>query len=122
MTVSLTDLSTPTEPTAIPDEDDDMLFGGDVPGLGLTSASAPSSSRLRRALVMSAPTRAASGGAVEVYVTQDESRPWGVYVGVKRGPRVGAVVAGGDMEREERWEEVVRRGGVFGIPGRLWAA
>lgn len=68
---------------------------------------------LRPKLVLSSPERPPLPGLVEITVSYDENKPKGVRVQVSGG--VGSDLATDTME------EIVRRGGLFGLPGRIWA-
>ncbi|KAI0637430.1 hypothetical protein C8Q77DRAFT_1155267 [Trametes polyzona] len=83
----------------------DPLFGGTD-----MDAFAPPPRRAR--IVMTAPERPPISGLVEIGVTFDPGRPRGVAVDVS-----GAM--GVDL-RVDALEEVCRRGGLFGLPGRVW--
>ncbi|KAI0350193.1 hypothetical protein OH77DRAFT_1507079 [Trametes cingulata] len=87
----------------------DPLFGGtDMDAFSL-GGSTPS----RRArIVMTTPERPPISGLVEIGVTFDPGRPRGVVVDIN-----GAM--GVDL-RVDVLEEVCRRGGLFGLPGRVW--
>ena len=63
---------------------------------------------------MTLPERPPMSGIVEVSVAHDAARARGIAVDVRGA--MGAEIDG------ERMEEAVRRGGVFGLPGRVWAA
>ena len=87
----------------------DALFGGadmDAFSLGGTT------SQRRPVIVMTTPERPQISGLVEIRVSFDPGRPRGVAVGVN-----GAM--GVDL-RLDAMEEVCRRGGLFGLPGRVW--
>ncbi len=87
----------------------DALFGGtDMDAFALGGAGATRRARI----VMTAPERPPISGLVEIGVTFDPGRPRGVAVDVS-----GAM--GVDL-RVDVLEEVCRRGGVFGLPGRVW--
>ena len=62
---------------------------------------------------MSSPERAPMTGFVEISVSYDESKPRGVSVQVS-----GAISA--DLQ-PDILEEICRRGGTLGLPGRIWA-
>ena len=64
-------------------------------------------------IVMTSPERPPITGLVEISVEYDVSRPRGVAVSIS-----GAM--GADLKTEVL-EEVCRRGGVLGLPGRAWA-
>ncbi|EGN99978.1 hypothetical protein SERLA73DRAFT_72739 [Serpula lacrymans var. lacrymans S7.3] len=63
-------------------------------------------------IVITSPERAPITGMVELRVTFDTSRPQGVKIELNGA--LGADVDVGTME------EVCRRGGLFGLPGRVW--
>ncbi|KAF9445919.1 hypothetical protein P691DRAFT_777244 [Macrolepiota fuliginosa MF-IS2] len=67
----------------------------------------------RPKIVMRSPERFPITGLVEISVTLDETRPRGIAVEVQ-----GAM--GLDMSTDVL-EEICRRGGTFGLPGRVWA-
>lgn len=66
----------------------------------------------RPKIVMTSPERPPITGLVEVTVSFDEAKPRGVAVEVR-----GAV--GADIKMDVL-EEATRRGGVFGLAGRIW--
>ena len=66
----------------------------------------------RPKILMTSPERPPITGLVEITVSFDENKERGVDVEVR-----GAV--GADIKKEVL-EEATRRGGVFGIPGRIW--
>ncbi|KAI0373267.1 hypothetical protein BV20DRAFT_938026 [Pilatotrama ljubarskyi] len=87
----------------------DPLFGGaDMDAFSLGGATPPRRARI----VMTTPERPPISGLVEIGVTFDPARPRGVAVDVN-----GAM--GVDL-RVDVLEEVCRRGGLFGLPGRVW--
>ncbi|EIW60768.1 uncharacterized protein TRAVEDRAFT_71063 [Trametes versicolor FP-101664 SS1] len=87
----------------------DALFGGtDMDAFALGGAGPTRRARI----VMTAPERPPISGLVEIGVTFDPGRPRGVAVDIS-----GAM--GVDL-RVDVLEEVCRRGGVFGLPGRVW--
>lgn len=67
----------------------------------------------RPKIIMRSPERPPITGVVEISVSLDESRPRGIAVDVQ-----GAM--GLDMSTDVL-EEICRRGGTFGLPGRIWA-
>ncbi|KAF9038340.1 hypothetical protein BDZ89DRAFT_412713 [Hymenopellis radicata] len=67
----------------------------------------------RPKIVMMAPERPPISGSVGIAVTYDELKPRGVDVQVN-----GAL--GADLN-QDMLEEVCRRGGTLGLPGRIWA-
>ncbi|EMD33592.1 hypothetical protein CERSUDRAFT_141813 [Gelatoporia subvermispora B] len=67
----------------------------------------------RAKIVMSAPERPPMSGLVEITVAFDPARARGVALDIR-----GAM--GADI-RLEALEEACRRGGVFGLPGRVWS-
>ena len=97
-------------PSTHPPSADDDLFG---PPLG-PDASALGPGPAPPRIVMTLPERPPMSGIVEVSVAHDATRARGVAVDVRGA--MGAEIDG------ERMEEAVRRGGVFGLPGRVWAA
>ena len=68
--------------------------------------------RPRPRVVLISPERPPMTGLVETSIRHDVSRPRGVAVDVR-----GAM--GADIH-PDILEEAARRGGAFGIPGRLW--
>jgi hypothetical protein len=70
--------------------------------------------RLPPKITMSIPERPPISGFVEIVVSYDDTRPKGVRVDVGGGMGIGS---GADVEK---LEEVCRRGGVFGLAGRVW--
>ncbi|KAI0315693.1 hypothetical protein OF83DRAFT_1084792 [Amylostereum chailletii] len=69
--------------------------------------------RPRPCIMLSSPERPPIIGLVQMSITHDVTRPRGVSVHVR-----GAM--GADIPVEVL-EEAVRRGGLFGLPGRVWA-
>jgi len=67
----------------------------------------------RPRVVLTSPERPPLSGLVETTVTYDEARPRGISVDI-----CGAL--GADIDTEVL-EEVCRRGGTLGLPGRVWA-
>lgn len=67
----------------------------------------------RPKIVMRSPERHPITGLVEISVSLNESRPRGFAVEVQ-----GAM--GLDLSADVL-EEICRRGGTFGLPGRIWA-
>ncbi|KAI8999049.1 hypothetical protein BD414DRAFT_512589 [Trametes punicea] len=93
----------PSQPPA------DALFGApDIDAFSLGG----STSQHRARIVMTTPERPPISGLVEIGVTFDPSRSRGVAVDIS-----GAM--GVDL-RVDVLEEVCRRGGLFGLPGRIW--
>ncbi|KAH9890615.1 hypothetical protein C8Q73DRAFT_704992 [Cubamyces lactineus] len=87
----------------------DALFGGaDMDAFSLGGAT----SQRRPVIAMTTPERPPISGLVEIRVSFDPGRPRGVAVDVN-----GAM--GVDL-RVDALEEVCRRGGLFGLPGRVW--
>lgn len=80
----------------------DDLFGTD---LAFLSGSRPK-------IVMTCPERGPISGMVEITVGYDEKKAFGVSVTMR-----GAVGLDVDVRK---LEEVCRRGGTFGIAGRVW--
>jgi hypothetical protein len=68
----------------------------------------------RPKLLMASPERSPVTGLVGITVTYDETRPRGISIQV-----TGAL--GADL-KPESLEEICRRGGTFGLPGRVWAS
>ena len=66
----------------------------------------------RSKIVMTSPERPPITGLVETSVVYDPGRPRGISVGIN-----GAM--GADLNADAL-EEVCRRGGLFGLPGRIW--
>ena len=66
----------------------------------------------RARIIMTSPERSPISGLVEISVTFDPTRPRGVAVEIS-----GAV--GVDVNVEVL-EEACRRGGLLGLPGRVW--
>lgn len=64
-------------------------------------------------VVMTSPERPPISGLMEITVTYDETRPRGIAVNVS-----GAM--GADIKLDVL-EEISRRGGTLGLPGRVWA-
>jgi len=67
----------------------------------------------RPKIVMRSPEKHPITGLVEISVSLNESRPRGIAVEVQ-----GAM--GLDLSADVL-EEICRRGGTFGLPGRIWA-
>ncbi|KAH8093856.1 hypothetical protein BXZ70DRAFT_1001486 [Cristinia sonorae] len=86
----------------------DPLF--DAPSLDPLTLSSESPRQTR--IIMTSPERHPITGLVEISVAYDATRPRGVSVSVN-----GAM--GADVDAEAL-EEVCRRGGVLGLPGRVW--
>lgn len=83
----------------------DFLFDG--------ADNAPSQPQVDTRIVLTSPERPPITGLVQVSVSYDNSRPRGVGVNIS-----GAM--GADLN-VDALEEVCRRGGAFGLPGRVWA-
>lgn len=64
-------------------------------------------------IVLTSPERPPITGLVQISISYDNSRPRGVAVNIS-----GAI--GADLI-PDTLEEVCRRGGAFGLPGRVWA-
>lgn len=77
---------------------------------GITAIAAPQHGTR---IVMTSPERPPITGLVEISVSYDNSRPRGVAVNI--GGAIGV-----DLN-SDTLEEVCRRGGTFGLPGRVWA-
>lgn len=88
-----------------------IYLPSEPPSFDPLSIVAPSQPQRPR-ILMSSPERPPMTGLVEFTISFDETKERGVDVDVR-----GAV--GADIKKEVL-EEVVRRGGVFGIPGRIW--
>lgn len=87
----------------------DALFQTpDIDGISLS----PTQPRRPR-IVMTSPERPPMSGLVEIAVTYDESKPRGIAVEID-----GAM--GFDFEADVL-EEICRRGGTLGLPGRVWS-
>ncbi|RDB24907.1 hypothetical protein Hypma_008046 [Hypsizygus marmoreus] len=87
----------------------DVLF--ETPDLD--SISIPQMQIRRPKIVMTSPERPPMSGLVEIAVAYDETRPRGVVVEI-----LGAM--GSDLE-SNALEEICRRGGTLGLPGRVWS-
>jgi len=68
---------------------------------------------------MTLPERLPISGLVEIVVSYDLTRPKGVRVDVGGGLGMGIGVEGSGVD-VEALEEVCRRGGLFGLGGRVW--
>ena len=66
----------------------------------------------RPKIIMTSPERPPITGLVEIAISFDEAKQRGISVEVR-----GAV--GADIKMDVL-EEASRRGGIFGIPGRIW--
>jgi hypothetical protein len=73
--------------------------------------------RLPPKITMSLPERPPISGFVEIVVSHDHSRSKGVKVDVGGGMGMGIEGSGIDVEK---LEEVCRRGGIYGLAGRVW--
>jgi len=73
--------------------------------------------RLPPKITMSLPERPPISGFIEIVVSYDQTRPKGVRVDVGGGMGMGVVGSGVDVEI---FEEVCRRGGMYGLAGRVW--
>lgn len=69
---------------------------------------------------MTLPEKPPISGLVEIIVAYDQSRPKGVRVEVGGGIGMGLGMDMGAGVDLEGLEEVVRRGGIFGLGGRVW--
>lgn len=98
-----------TLPSLSPQLDLDPFAFDDAMTILQTSAT-PSRPRI----AMSSPERPPMSGDVQITVEYDETRPRGVKVEVS-----GMI---GVELNKETMEEVARRGGVFGLPGRVWTS
>lgn len=94
----------PSEPVSDP-----LFDSADLSSLGVSGVQQSG----RAKIVMSAPERPPMSGLVEITVTFDPGRVRGVALDIR-----GAM--GADL-RLEALEEVCRRGGIFGLPGRVWS-
>ncbi|THH32518.1 hypothetical protein EUX98_g1705 [Antrodiella citrinella] len=92
----------------LPGQSDDALF--DTAGLDPLNLS-PLPPRQTR-VVMTSPERHPITGLVEITVAYDPTRPRGVSVAINGG-------MGADLHLDTL-EEVCRRGGILGLPGRVW--
>ncbi|KAI0342145.1 hypothetical protein BDW22DRAFT_1407766 [Trametopsis cervina] len=92
-------------PTPVPEN---FLFDPTMASLGMVQNSSHQSTRI----VMSSPERSTISGLVETTVAYDNTRSRGVSLSVK-----GAM--GADLDVNVL-EEVCRRGGLLGLPGRIW--
>jgi hypothetical protein len=70
-------------------------------------------------IMMSLPERPPISGFVEIIVSYDHTRSKGVKVEVGGG--MGMIIEGSGVD-VEKLEEVCRRGGVYGLAGRVWKA
>lgn len=82
----------------------DALFGG-----ALDTMSIPPR---RPRIIMTSPERPPMSGLVEICVLCDETKPRGVSVEVNGA--MGAEIKIQDLE------EICRRGGTLGLPGKVW--
>jgi hypothetical protein len=74
----------------------------------------PDATQLRRPrIVMTSPERPPISGLVEITIAYDETRPRGITVELS-----GAMSC--DIKLEVL-EEICRRGGTLGLPGRIWS-
>ncbi|KZV62816.1 hypothetical protein PENSPDRAFT_590823 [Peniophora sp. CONT] len=132
---------TPNTPSLVPNTDDtgtvnatedelDAVLSGTVTpqkipvtvSIHTGPASAPDSifddasltPRTRTSLLFRFPERAPITGLVDLAVSFNADKPRGVEVEVHGAP--GSSLSGDTME------EIVRRGGLFGLPGRVWQA
>ena len=98
-------------PTSIPSQaaDEDTLFDGtDIDSIGLTQNTDHRATKI----VLSAPEPPPGYGMFKIYVEYDCAHPRGLALKIE-----GALAA--DMNIGAL-EEVCRRGGLFGLPGRVW--
>ena len=93
-----------------PAPESDSLFADPPPDLVDDAFNPPRRAPAR--IVLTAPERPPISGLVEIGVMFDPARPRGVAVDI-----VGAM--GVDVGTDAL-EEVCRRGGLFGLPGRVW--
>lgn len=68
----------------------------------------------RPKIVMTCPERAPISGLIEITVEYDEKKPRGISVNIQG--TVGLDINASNLE------EVCRRGGTWGLPGRIWAS
>jgi len=68
---------------------------------------------LRPKIIMTSPERPPISGLVEITVSYDEKKPRGISVSVQGA--MGLDIKNTDLE------EICRRGGTLGLPGRIWA-
>lgn len=86
----------------------DPLFDADLDAISMGHT------RVRSAqIVMTAPERPPISGLVEIIVAYDCHRPQGVALTINGG-------LGADL-KPDVLEEVCLRGGLLGLPGRIWA-
>ncbi|KIK98653.1 hypothetical protein PAXRUDRAFT_823625 [Paxillus rubicundulus Ve08.2h10] len=86
-------------------------------GMGIELTSSPVSSRPPPMIVLSSPARAPAAGLVELRVSFGEGN-------VRSGntsPDCGVKVESMPRVDTHGMDEVVRRGGIWGLPGRVWA-
>lgn len=99
-------------PTNVPPAvtDDDQLFdSADIDSMGLTQHSDHHTTKI----VLRSPEPPPGFGMFEISVEYNCARPRGVEVKME-----GAFGADLDVDKAE---EVCRRGGLLGLPGRVWA-
>lgn len=108
-------LSGTNTPTSIPVEV--YLPSTFSPGL---SFDVPANPRQPPKISMTLPEKPPISGLVEIIVAYDQSRPKGVRVEVGGGIGMGLGMDMGAGIDVEILEEVVRRGGIFGLGGRVW--
>lgn len=80
----------------------------------------PTNLRQPPKISMTLPEKPPISGLVEIIVAYDQSRPKGVRVEVGGGIGMGLGLDMGAGIDVETLEEVVRRGGIFGLGGRVW--
>ena len=99
-------LSTPSPPTS------------DADIFSTPSASLPTDTPTRTSIILTVPERPPISGLVHIVVTYDETRARGVRVDVR-----GVLSMSMDVDGEsEEMAEMCRRGGIFGLAGRVWSA
>ena len=94
-------------PSAAPDED--LFESADIDSIGLTQHTEHRATKI----VLRAPEPPPVFGMFDISVEYDCARPRGVALAMS-----GAFGADVDIDSSE---EVCRRGGLFGLPGRIWA-
>lgn len=86
----------------------DPIFDSDLSGISIGHSGVRSAQ-----IVMTAPERAPISGLVEITVAYDASRRHGIALAINGG-------LGADL-KPDVLEEVCLRGGLLGLPGRIWA-
>ncbi|KAI0789099.1 hypothetical protein C8Q75DRAFT_718813 [Abortiporus biennis] len=87
-----------------------------IPASSSSASNTSSSPDHKTKLILTSPERPPITGLVEIVIAYDSNKPKGVHVNVTGGPMGGVV----DFGLLESMEEVCRRGGVWGLPGRVW--